>query len=86
MWFHVRVGRYGYRESDTMVWGVPAKRRERNSTQEFNTLYVGIRSEGVYISIKLYSILIMKMNCLLTPFLPTVQQGYDDDDDDGNGR
>jgi len=27
----------------------------------------------------------MKMNCLLTPPLPTVQPGYDDDDD-GNGR
>ena len=61
---------------DTMVWGVPAKRRERNSTQEFDTLYAGIRSEGVYISIKFYSILIMKMNCLLTPPLPTVQPSF----------
>ncbi len=46
---------------------------------------VGHHGLGVYISIKFYSILIMKMNCLLTPPLPTVQPEYDDDDD-GNGR
>jgi hypothetical protein len=31
--------------------GVPVKRRERNSTWEFDTLYAGIQREGVYISI-----------------------------------
>ena len=31
--------------------GVPVKQREQNSTWELDTLYAGIRMEGVYISI-----------------------------------
>jgi hypothetical protein len=50
-WFHLKVGRCGYRAADTMVWVSTCETAGMKFYLGFDYLYVGIRSEGVNISI-----------------------------------